>query len=159
MDVRRTPGVLVIPPWIRTRLDRDEAVAAVAVRETPAGAGEVRVERGGMLVDLVLVPPGRVRLPDLDERAGNGPAGLVEHAPVDDDALAERLAVVLSGQVAVGRRDSLVAEDRALECVERFRQRHERPLRRAPARRAVAGIVDLHLGAEARVVRKDNGAV
>src|SRR5262249_55999950 len=118
---RRLAGVRVIPTRIRARLDRDEAVTAVAVRETAAGAGEVRVEGRGMLIDLVPVPPGRVRLPDLDERAGHGPAGLVEQATVDDDALAERLAVVLARQVGVERRDRLVAEDGALERVVRFR--------------------------------------
>ena len=54
-----------------------------------------------MLVDLVPVAAGGVRLPDLDERAADRPAVLVEHAAGDDDPLAERLAVVLPRQVVV----------------------------------------------------------
>src|SRR5262249_15038361 len=149
VDVRRAPGVLVVPPRVRARLDGDEAVAALTVGEAPAGAGEVRVERRGVLVDLVSVPSGGVRLPDLDERAAQRPSFLVEHTPLDDDSLAERLALVLTREIGLERRDGLVAEDRALERVELLRQRHQLPLGRAPARRAVARIVELHLRAEA----------
>ncbi len=55
-----------------------------------------------MLVDPVRVAPGRIGLPDLDQRLRHRPSILVEHAPFDDDALAERLAGVLPRQVAVG---------------------------------------------------------
>ena len=68
VDVRRPPGVLVVPPRVGAGLDRDEAVAALVVGEAAAGAGEVRVERRRVLVDLVPVAAGGVRLPDLDER-------------------------------------------------------------------------------------------
>ena len=74
VDVRRSPGVLVVAPRVGAGLDRDEAVAALVVGEAAAGAGEVRVERRRVLVDLVRVAAGRVRLPDLDERV-RGPAG------------------------------------------------------------------------------------
>ena len=57
-----------------------------------------------MLVDDVDVAPARVGLPDFDERVRNRPAVLVEHAPVHDDPLAERLARMLSGQVVVAGR-------------------------------------------------------
>jgi hypothetical protein len=46
-----------------------------------------------VLVDLVHVAPGGIGLPDLDQRVAQRPAGLVEDAPRDDDALAQRLAV------------------------------------------------------------------
>ena len=91
----------MVAPWVRAGLDRDEAVAALVVGEAAAGAGEVRVERRGVLVDLVPVAAGRVRLPDLDQRVAHRPAVLVEHAAGDDDPLAERLALVLARQVAV----------------------------------------------------------
>ena len=71
VDVRRPPRVRVVAPRIRARLDRDEAVAAVVVGQAAAGAGEVRVERRRVLVDVVVVAAGRVRLPDLDERAAD----------------------------------------------------------------------------------------
>ena len=56
-----------------------------------------------MAVALVRVAAGRVALPDLDERVAHGPAVRLEHAAVDDDALAERLARVLAREVGVER--------------------------------------------------------
>jgi len=53
----------------------------------------------------VFVAPCGVRLPDLDERPAQRLALGVEHAPRDDDPLADRLAVVLNGQVVVGLAD------------------------------------------------------
>ena len=58
-----------------------------------------------MLVALVDVAAGGVGLPDLDQRVRHRPAVAVEHAAGDDDALAQRLAVVLAGEVGVGRGD------------------------------------------------------
>ena len=52
-----------------------------------------------MLVDPVHVAPGRVGLPDLDQRLGHRPAVLVQHPACDDDALAERLAGMLAREV------------------------------------------------------------
>ena len=52
-----------------------------------------------MLVDAVHVAAGRVGLPDLDQRVADRPAVAVDHPARDDDALAERLARVLPGEV------------------------------------------------------------
>ena len=54
-----------------------------------------------MLVDRVAVAAGGVRLPDLDELPAQRLAVRVEHPSGDDDALAERLARVLAGEVVV----------------------------------------------------------
>ena len=54
-----------------------------------------------MLIDHVHVAPGRVRLPDFDEGVGHRPAVLVDDAPGDDDALADRLARVLAREIGV----------------------------------------------------------
>ena len=104
VDVRGPPRVLVVAPRVGAGLHRHEAVAAVVVGETAAGAGEVRVERRRMPVDLVVVAAGGVRLPHLDERAADRPPVLVEHSAGDDDPLAERLAFVLARQVVVAAR-------------------------------------------------------
>src|SRR5205823_5857814 len=101
VDVLRPPRVRVVLPRIRAGLDRDEAISSLRVGQAAAGAGEVGVERRRMPVDLVRVPARRVRLPDLDERVRDRPAGVVEDAPGDDDPLAERLSVVMAGEVAV----------------------------------------------------------
>ena len=88
---------------IRAGLDRDEPYRPSRVGDRAAGAREVRVERRRVLIDRVRVAAGRVRLPDLDERLRHGPAVLVEHAPFDDDPLAQRLAGMLAREVVVAR--------------------------------------------------------
>src|SRR5213076_2704310 len=96
-------------PRIGAGLDRDEFVAAIGIGGGAASTGEIRIERCWMLVALVVVAAAGVGLPDLDERVGHRPAVFVEHAPVHDDALAERLAGMLFGQVVVARPDAVVA--------------------------------------------------
>ena len=53
-----------------------------------------------MPVELVNVASRGVGLPDLDQAVPDRPAVAVEHAR-DDDALPQRLALVLAGQVVV----------------------------------------------------------
>ena len=65
-------------------------------RPTPVKLGSMRCR---VLVALVDVAAGGVGLPDLHELAGHGAAVAVEHAAGDDDAFAQRFAVVLDGQV------------------------------------------------------------
>ena len=112
VDVRRPPGVVVVAPRVRARLDGRERVAAVVVGEAAADADEVRVERRRVLVALVDVAPGRVGLPDLDELVAYRPAVAVEDAPGHLHPLADRLAAVLDGQVGLERPDVALAEDR-----------------------------------------------
>src|SRR5207237_2936805 len=83
VDVRRTPSVVVVLPWVGAGLDRDEAVAALGVREAAAHSREVRVERAGPVVDHVAVAAGRVGLPDLHERVRHRAAVAVEYAAAD----------------------------------------------------------------------------
>ena len=66
----------------------------------------------GWTIDLVAIPPGRVRLPDLDQRPADRPSVLVEHPAADDDPLPERLALVLARQVGVRGVERVLAEDR-----------------------------------------------
>jgi hypothetical protein len=137
MDMRRTPGVPVIAPRIRSRLDGKKGVAAVRVRERAPAAGEVGVERGVVVVALVRIAARGVALPQLDQRAAHRPAALVEHAAADRDALANGRTGVLSGEIAVRRPHRLVAEDRAAEIGFRPRQHHQRLQRRASPRRNI----------------------
>ena len=66
-----------------------------------------------MIVHDVTVASGGVGLPELHQRVADRPAVLVQHAAADDDALAERLAGVLAGQIGVGFTDRAIAIDRA----------------------------------------------
>src|SRR5207247_10958671 len=66
VDVRRPPGVVVVAPRVRARLDGDEAVFAAVVGEASARTREVGVEWRRMFVARVEVPASGVRLLDLD---------------------------------------------------------------------------------------------
>jgi hypothetical protein len=112
VDVGRPPGVAVVLPRVGAGLDGGEPVLAVVAGDDATDAGEVRVERRGVLVALVHVAARRVRLPDLDELAAHGAAVAVEHPARHDDALAERIARVLDRQVGLLGRDIRVTECR-----------------------------------------------
>src|SRR5688500_2929059 len=49
---------------------------------------KIRIERGVMLVVMVQVAPGRIRLPDFDERIRYGMPCVVQHTSSDNDPLA-----------------------------------------------------------------------
>src|SRR5271154_6857047 len=99
--MRWPPGVVVIEPRVGPRLDRHEAVRAVFIRQRAASAGEVGIERRRVLVVLMAVASGRVCLPDFNQSLRHGAAIVVEHAAAYDDALANRIARMLPGKVAV----------------------------------------------------------
>jgi hypothetical protein len=124
VDVRRPPGVRVVLPRIGAGLHRHEAVAALVVGECPPRAGEVRIERGRVLVDLVEVATGGVGLPDLHQRVPHRTAVVVEHAPGDDDSLAERLAGVPGREIRIAGSDGVLAEDGCGEPMDLLRHRH-----------------------------------
>src|SRR5467141_2789618 len=146
MDMRRAPGVVVVAPGILARPDADEAIAAFSVGHGAPGAGEVRIERRIVLIGAVRIAPGTVRLPDFDQGVRHRPDVLVQHAPAHDNALADRLAPVLAGEIVVGRLDVSVAEDRASQLGQRL-WRHDERLRRASLlRRGVRRVVVLRLG-------------
>ena len=111
--MRRPPRVVVVAPRIGARLDRDERERAVGAGQAAPEPGEVGVQRRRVLVALVAVAPGGVALPDLHQRLRHRPAAGLEHAPVDDDPLPERLAVVLAREVVVDRRHARVPQRRA----------------------------------------------
>ena len=130
--MRRPPGIVVVAPGIGAGLDRDEAVAALGVGDARGPAPVKFGSSGaGCWSRDVDVAAGGVGLPDLDQRVRHRPAVLVEHAAGDDDALAERLAGMLAGQVGVARPHALVAVDRAGQLRQRVRQDDQRLLRRA----------------------------
>src|SRR5438552_5852447 len=105
MDMRGSPRVAMILPWIGAGLDRDEAIPALRIGQAAPGSAEVGVQWGGVLVILVKVAAGGIGLPDLNHRARYRSAIAVEHPTRDNNALANRLARVLAGQVVVKLRN------------------------------------------------------
>src|SRR6185437_12759579 len=101
MDMRRTPGVVVIAPRIGAGLDGDELVIALGIALRAARAGEVRIERCRMLVDNMDIAAAGIGLPQFDQRIRHAAAVFIEHMPMHDDTLTERLALVLDGEIVV----------------------------------------------------------
>src|SRR5262249_46145140 len=97
MDMRRWPRVMVIAPGIGARLHGDELVVPVLVAHRASGAGEIRIERSRVLIDHVYVAAASVRLPDLNQAVRHRPVILIKHAAVNDDALTDRLFLMLFG--------------------------------------------------------------
>src|SRR5581483_6581646 len=62
-------------------------------------AGEVGIERCVVLIDRMMIAPGGIRLPDLDQGIRHRPLVLVEHPADHDDALAQRLLPVWRSRV------------------------------------------------------------
>src|SRR5436190_6341129 len=142
MDVRRSPGVVVVAPGIWARLDRDEPIAALPIGQAAPGARKVGVKRPGPAVPPVVIAACRVRLPHLDKRAPQGlPLG-VQDAARDDDPLPDRLSSVLAGEISVVLTyDAFGPKLRTGDLGDRMRQVYERlggmPERRGFVRRVV----------------------
>ncbi len=128
-----------------------KVVVAGVVGQRAAAAAEIRIDRRQIGVLLVPVAAAGIGLPELDQRVRHAAAGLVEHAAVDDDALADGIAVlgVIADQVVVERPEIVVAEHRSGDLRDRILQRQQRLARRAQHRGFVAG----------RMRRRMDGAV
>ena len=122
----------MIAPGIRTRPDGREAVLSIFIGEAASRTGKVRVERGCVLFDLVQIAAGRIGLPDFDERIANWTTAIVEHAPGNDDALTNRLAILyrVAGHVIVQRLESVAAKYGTTQLGQGLREADERSLGR-----------------------------
>ncbi len=56
------------------------------------------------------IAPARIRLQDFDHRVRHRPVVLVQHPARYDDALAQRLAIVLTGEIGHRRADELLPD-------------------------------------------------
>ena len=112
---------------------------AVLVGDGAARAGEVRIERRRMLIDIVHVAAAGIGLPDFHQGIGHRALVLVEHVAVHDDALAQGLALVLLGEIVVALLDRVMAEGRTGELGQRVRHDDQRLRRRALHRAAYSG--------------------
>ena len=72
-----------------------------------------------MLVANMDIASTGIGLPEFDQRVGHAASVFIEHMAMDDDALADRLAFVLGGEIGIAGAHGLVAVDRAGQ----FRQR------------------------------------
>jgi hypothetical protein len=124
---------------------------AALVGDRAADAGEVGVERRGVVLAAVPVPARRVGLPDLHQRVRHRAAVGVAHLAEDDDPLALRLPRVLGREVRVLHGDELVAEQRAGHLGEPVREEHQRLLRVAQRGRLVAGRIERRVVAGLRL--------
>ena len=131
----------MVGPGIGARLDRHEAELPFGVGERAARAGKIRVQRRGVLIALVRVAARRVGLPDFDERVRNRAAILVDHASLDDDPLAERLAGVLPGEIVIGGTDRVPSVHRTAQLGERLRNDDQGFLRMPERGGAILGSV------------------
>ena len=158
MDVRRAPGVAVVSPRVGTRRNRDEPVPSPRVGDTSPDPVEVRVERRRVVLARVAVSPGRIGLPDLDQRVRHRPPVGVEYPPGHDDPLSLRLAVVLPGQVGISGGDQVVAEQRPGHLGEQVRQQDQRALGVPQRGRAVPGEVQRRVHAGGALVHRPGRA-
>src|SRR5262249_34842191 len=134
------------------------AVFAVLVGRDLPDPVEIRIERRVMLVDRMTVTPGGIALPQLYEGPRHRPRILVEDAPGDDDALAERLTLVHAGQVGGVGPGPAAGEPRAGD-VGQGLVGADRPLAgRALDRAAVIRMEIGRLGAGVRQVEGPNGS-
>src|SRR5688500_3033575 len=141
MDMRRPPGTAVVGKRIRPGPDGAERVSALGVADDAPAAAEIGIERRHVFVVAVAVFAAGVGLPDLDQRAGHRTRVLLQHAAMDDDALADRIAAgrVVADEVIVQRIERRVAEHGRAQFPDRLRHHHERAARRAVGRRPVGG--------------------
>ncbi|KAG0922281.1 hypothetical protein G6F31_019980 [Rhizopus arrhizus] len=68
MNVIRTPRIAMVAPRVCARLDRDEAIAPLIIRNTAPRPKKIGVERRVMLITLVNIPARRIGLPDFHQR-------------------------------------------------------------------------------------------
>src|ERR1700733_4915233 len=130
MDMRGTPGIVMIGPRVSARSDRNEPVAPFSIGQRKATTREIRVQRSIVPVDLVQVSPGSIALPDFDERMAHRLSIFIDDSAAYDDALSQWLPGVLLRQIERFHIDALASEHRPgdfrkrlRDCDQRFRGR------------------------------------
>ena len=163
MDMRGSPVVDAVAPWIRTGFDRPVDVVAVAIRQGAPAAAKIRIDRRNVVVVAMTVAAACVGLPHFDQRIRHAASELVEHMPVDDDPFADRQAAlrIVEDQVVVELAELVRLEHRrgnlrqrilqGDECVAR-RAEHARLVRRCECGRMLRAIARVELAARVSFV-------
>src|SRR5579859_1950731 len=125
MNVGRPPRVGMIFPGISARLYGNKFVKTIRVSKSASGAGEVGIEGRWVVVFDVQVAPGGIGLPDFNQSVRQRVTIIIEHAPADDDALAQRFSRMLAGQIAVAFAEIGMSINRAGHLADRVRQENQ----------------------------------
>jgi hypothetical protein len=147
VDVRRAPCIVVITPRIGARFNGHKTVESVVVGQSSSRAGEVRIERGGVVVFRVRVSSRRIRLPNLDQAVRHGVAIPIHYSPAHNDALPQRFPRLLNRKVSIIWMNVGIAKDRACDLRQSVRQEDQRLRWRPQSRRAVRRVQIVRLGA------------
>src|ERR1700704_2372267 len=115
MDVGRPPTVDAIAKRIGARLDGPKEVIAVLIRDHPAAAAEIGIDRRNISIVAMTIAAAGIGLPHLDKRIGHRPAVAIEHMSVDDGLFADRLTLlgIVEDEVVIERTEFLGRKYRA----------------------------------------------
>jgi hypothetical protein len=116
MDMRRVPGVHAIRPRIRLRHNCPKLVFSIRSRNDPPATAKVGIKRRDIAFLVVPIPPARIRLPNLNQRAPGAPPEFVMHQGIDNDPRTDRaFAVEIVDQVGVVVHQQAMTECRACD--------------------------------------------
>ena len=145
MNMSRAPGVVVIAPRIRARLDGYEAVKSVLVCQGSSCSGEVRIKRRRVVVLFMRVPSRGIGLPDFNETIRYGAPIAIQNSSSNCDALSQRLPHMLNREVVISRTDIRMAEHWPRDLGKSMGQDDQRVRRRARPGRTIVGIKRIRL--------------
>ncbi len=138
--MRRSPGIGMVAPRVSARTYRHKSIKTIVIGERSTGTGEVRVQRRIMLIALMPVTTRSIGLPHLDQGIRYGAAILVHHTTAHQDALSQRLTIMLPREIGIRRADSLMTKHWAGCFRQRLRQQHQGLAGRARDGRRVIGV-------------------
>ena len=113
MNVGRSPGIVVVIPWVRAGFDRHKLIAAVGIGQGSSRPCEIWIERGEVFVLFMAITSGSIGLPDFQQGVRNWPATITEHASRHNHAFAEWFTRVLPSEIAIRFGDVIMPIHRA----------------------------------------------
>src|SRR4051812_32671170 len=105
MDVGGPPAVNAVSKRVCAGLDGAEEIIASLIRQHPAAATEIRVDRSDIGVVAVAIASAGIGLPYLDERVRHRLAVAVKYVAVHDRLLTDRLSVfgIIEHEIVIER--------------------------------------------------------
>src|ERR1700681_4186214 len=111
MNMRRTPGIVMISPGVGTWLHGLKFVAAFCVRHYAPAAIKIWIQRRVRLVNSVPVASAGGGLPNFHQSIGPWARVFIEDAAADDNARSDRLAAIGHGQVVFALFDGIMPKN------------------------------------------------